>query len=157
VISRDGLLTLEIGGEIIDLRPKSTAFFSENATAPRYDIPVPAALLQNLGPKPEDIRVDPKLFEKVSRTLDAGTLNVSVYDKGQADVTLNDGTRLSLGKGESVQAGQDELVRLKGIPVFVTDDPLNFSPAIDVESGEQLPPLDTLDSGGPDNSVECTI
>ena len=155
VISRIGLLTHEFGGEIIHLSPKSTAFFSVNATVPRYDIPVPAALLRNLGPKPEDIRVDPKLFETVSRTPDAGTLNVAVYDKGQADVTLNNGTHLSLGEGESVQAGSDELVRLKGgIPEFISTDTYNIPPDIDVEGGTL--PLNKLDSGGP-NSQECTF
>lgn len=156
VITRIGLLTHEFGGVIIDLPPESTAFFSGIGTAPVYDIPLPANLLRNLGPKPEDIRVDPNLFKTESRTPEAGTLNVTVHDKGQVVVTLDDGTHLSLGENESVQAGSDEVVRLEGIPVFVTDDPFtSFSPA-DVESGEQ-PPLDTLDSGGPDNSAECTI
>ena len=115
MISRTGFASLPIRWRNRQrLRPNSTAFFGANLTAPRYDIPVPETLLRDLGPKPEDFRIDPRLFQAASRTPDAGTLNVAVYDKGQADVTLNDGTRLSVGEGESVQAGADELVRLEG-------------------------------------------
>lgn len=155
VRSREGLLTHETGGKSINLPPNSTAFFKGNTTPPVYDIQIPSALLQNLGPKPEDIRVDPKLFETGSRTPEAGTLNVAVYDKGQADVTLNDGTRVSLGEGESVQAGPEEVVRLEGgIPKFVSTDTYNISPDIDVEGGTL--PLNKMDSGGP-NSQACTF
>ena len=105
-------------------------------------------------PKPEGFPVDPKLFQTKTRPPDAGTLNVAVYDKGQVDVTLNNGTRKSLGKGESVQVGSDELVLLEGgIPPFVSKDPSNISPDIDVENGTL--PLNELDSGGP-NSLECS-
>ena len=67
----------------------------------------------------------------------------------------NNGTSLSLGEGESVQAGSDELVRLKGgIPEFISTDTYNIPPDIDVEGGTL--PLNKLDSGGP-NSQECTF
>ncbi|MCP4471273.1 MAG: hypothetical protein GY815_11415 [Gammaproteobacteria bacterium] len=155
VETRSGLLSYESDGKIIELPPKSVAFFRQNTTVPRFDIPIPATLLQNLGPRPEEIRVDPKLFETVNRPPDAGTLNVAVYDKGQVDVTLNNGTRLSLGEGESAQAGSDELFRLEGgVPKFVSTDTYNISPDIDVEGGAL--PLNKLDSGGP-NSQECTF
>lgn len=155
VETRSGLLSHESDGKIIELPPNSVAFFGQNAAAPRFDIPIPATLLQNLGPKPEDINVDPKLFETVNRPPDAGTLNVTVYDKGQVDVTLNDGTSRSLGKNESVIVDENELVQLEGgPPKYVTTDDYNISPDIDVEGGAL--PLNKLDSGGP-NSQECTF
>ena len=145
VVTHEGLLRHEIEGTSTDLPPKSVAFFRQNTKIPSYDIPIPDNMLQELNraPKPEEINIDPNLFGTAKRAPESGSLNVTVYDKGQADVTLNDGTRLSVGEGESVQASSGEVVRLDEIPKHVSEDRYNISPSSD--DTQQLNKLDFVD------------
>jgi hypothetical protein len=155
VVTREGLLSAELDGREVDLPPVSTAFFTTSTADPRFDVPLPPAVQNILGPVPETIEVDPSIFAAEAREPAPGSLLVSVHDEGHVDVEQEDGTTLSLGKGEAAMVQAGDLVRLEGgIPAFEREDPFNFSPAVEV--GEAT----VLESAVPDpdgSALECRL
>lgn len=133
----------------------ATAFIGSGQIAPRTGIPLPSTVESFLrqAPAPEDVEVPPELLQGSSREVEEGDLAVAVYDGHVTAVPAEDPTAsVELGEGDAGLVGEEGAVRLEGgTPAFVTEDPYNVSP--DVEVGEDgtinrddLPPPDDEES-----------
>ena len=113
---------------------------------------LPPAVVNELGPKPEDIEVDPGLFK--TEPLDevkAGTLVVSVTD-GHATVEGADGTKTELGSGDTGAVVNGQAARIEP-QSFVQQDPyFEINPA---EVHDESLPAGTKDPGG--ESLSCKV
>ena len=138
VLVRLGRVASESSAGTFELGAGATAFIGTAQSAPRFGVslaPSVEALLRG-APVPEEVEVPPELLQSGSRPVEEGDLAVAVYD---GEVTATSATdpeaSVELGEGDAGLLGEDGAVRLEeGVPAFVTDDPYNVSP--DVEVGE---------------------
>ena len=154
LLVRFGVVASESPAGTFEFGAGTTAFITSAGAAPRIDVPLPSALESFLrqGPAPEDVEVPPDLLRDGSRAVEEGDLAVAVYDGSvTATPTADPGTSLDLAEGDAGLLGETGAERLEGgVPAFVTEDPYNFSP--DVEVGDDgtiegdLPALDDEDA-----------
>lgn len=138
VLVRSGRVASESSAGTFELGAGATAFIGTAQSAPRLDVsPLPSveALLRG-GPAPEEVEVSPDLLRGGSRPVEEGDLAVAVYDGRVTATSVEDPeASVELGEGDAGLLGEAGTVRLdEGVPAFVTDDPYNVSP--DIEVGE---------------------
>ena len=160
VVVRFGLVASESAAGTFEFGAGTTAFISSAQAAPRTDVPLPPAVRTFLqqAPAPEEVEVQPGLLRDSSRTVEEGELAVAVYDGSVTATSTSDPEdSVELGEGDAGLVGGAEATRLAGgAPAFVTEDPYNVSP--DVEVGED----GTVEEGelpSPDdeNSMSCRM
>ncbi len=139
LLVRSGRVASESPAGTFEFDAGTTAFIASSRVAPRTDVPLPAAVGSFLrqAPAPEEVEVPPGLMQGSSREVQEGDLAIAVYDGRVSATSTVEGSEasLELGAGDAAllgEAGADRLER--GAPAFVTEDPYNFSP--DVEVGE---------------------
>ena len=155
LVVRFGRVASESAAGTFEFVAGTTAFIGSARALPRTDVPLPPAVRSSLrqAPAPEEVEVQPDLLRDSSRAVEEGDLAVAVYDGSvTATSTADPGVSVELGEGDAGLLGAGEPTRLAGgAPAFVTDDPYNVSP--DVEVGEdgtavegELPPPEDEDS-----------
>ena len=146
LLVRSGRIAVESSAGTFEFDAGMTAFVGSSRVAPRLDVPLPSAvdLLLRSAPAPEDVEVPPDLLRDSVREVREGDLVVAVYDGEVHAVSTEEGATeaIELGEGDAALLGEAGATELEdGAPAFVTDDPYNFSP--DVEVGED----GTIDGG----------
>ena len=155
VVVRFGRVASESGAGTFEFSSGTTAFIGSAQATPRTDVPLPASVraLLRRAPAPEDVEVQPDLLKDSSRPVEEGDLAVAVYDGGVIAMPTSDpDATVELSEGDAGLIGEGDATRLAGgTPAFVTEDPYNVSP--DVEVGEDgsvvegdLPPPEDEDS-----------
>ena len=155
VVVRFGRVASESAAGTFEFTAGTTAFIGSAQAVPRTDVPLPLAVRSFLqqAPAPEDVEVQPGLLQDSSRSVEEGDLAVAVYDGSVTATSTSDpDVSVDLGEGDAGLLGAGETARLAGgTPAFVTNDPYNVSP--DVEVGEdgtvvrgKLPPPEEEDS-----------
>ena len=138
VVVRFGRVASESGAGTFEFGAGTTAFISSAQALPRTDVALPAAVRTYLeqAPAPEEVEVAPGLLRDSSRPVQEGDLAVAVYDgRVTATSTTDPAVSVELGEGDAGLLGGTDATRLAGgTPAFVTEDPYNVSP--DVEVGE---------------------
>lgn len=159
LLVRSGRVASESPAGMFEFGAGATAFIASAQVAPRTNVLLPPALESFLrqAPVPEDVNVQPDLLKDSSREVQEGDLAVAVYDGSvTATPTADPQAALKLGEGDAGLLGEAGAVRLEGgAPAFVTEDPYNFSP--DVEVGED----GTIEGGLPapddEDSMSCRM
>ena len=159
LLVRSGRVASESPAGIFEFGAGATAFIASAQVAPRTNVLLPPALESFLrqAPVPEDVNVQPDLLKDSSLEVQEGDLAVAVYDGSvTATPTADPQAALKLGEGNAGLLGEAGAVRLEGgAPAFVTEDPYNFSP--DVEVGED----GTIEGGLPapddEDSMSCRM
>ena len=154
LLVRSGRVASESSAGTFEFGAGATAFIASARIAPRTNIPLPPALESFLqqAPAPEGVQVQPGLLKDSAREVQEGDLAVAVYDGSvTATPAADPDAAVELGEGDAGLLGEAGAVRLEGgAPAFVTEDPYNFSPAVEVgEDGTiegDLPAPDDEDS-----------
>ena len=155
VVVRFGRVASESAAGTFEFRSGTTAFISSAQATPRTDVPLPASVQSMLqqAPVPEEVEVQPGLLKDSSRPVQEGDLAVAVYDGSVTATSASDPeTSVELNEGDAGFVGGTDATRLAGgTPAFVTEDPYNVSPEVEVgEDGTveegALPPPDDEDS-----------
>lgn len=159
LLVRSGRVASESPAGTFEFGAGATAFITSARLAPRTNIPLPPALDSFLrqAPVPEDVNVPPGLLKDGAREAQEGDLAVAVYDGSVTAAPAADpDAAVELGEGDAGLLGEAGAVRLEGgAPAFVTEDPYNVSPAVEVgEDG-------TIEGGLPapddEDSLSCRI
>ena len=109
------------------------------------------------APAPEGVQVHPDLLKDSSREVREGDLAVAVYDGSvTATPAADPQAALELGEGDAGLLGEAGAVRLEGgAPAFVTEDPYNFSP--DIEVGEDGTIEGDLPAPDDEDAMSCRM
>ena len=138
VVVRSGAVASESEAGTFEFGAGTVAYIRSARAIPRTDVPLPRSVSTFLeqAPRPEEVEVPPELLRDSSRPVEEGDLAVAVYEGGVvATSTTDPGTPLELSEGDAGLLGGGAPARLAGgTPAFVTEDPYNVSP--DVEVGE---------------------
>ena len=149
VVVRLGVVASESEAGTFEFGAGATAFIRSVRAVPRFDVPLPAALRTFIeqAPAPESVEVQPELLRDSSRAVEEGDLAVAVYDGSvTATSAAEPDASVELHGGDAGLLGGGEFTRLAGgAPAFVTEDPYNVSPDVEVGSdgtveGELPPP-----------------
>ena len=159
VVVRLGVVASESDAGTFEFRAGTTAFIRSARALPRIDVPLPAALRTYIeqAPAPEAVEVQPDLLRDSSRAVEEGDLAVAVYDGSvTATSAAEPDASIELHGGDAGLLGGGAPVRLAGgAPAFVTEDPYNVSP--DVEVGAD----GTVEGGLPpppgEDSMSCRM
>ena len=155
VVVRFGTVASQSPAGTFEFRSGTTAFISSAQAPPRFDVPLPASVrsLLERAPVPEGVEVQPDLLKDSSRPVQEGDLAVAVYDGGVTATSASEpDASVELNEGDAGFIGGGDATRLAGgAPAFVTDDPYNVSPEVEVgEDGivvqGELPPQEDEDS-----------
>ena len=155
VVVRFGTVASKSAAGTFEFRSGTTAFISSAQTAPRTDVPLPVSVQSMLqqAPVPEEVEVQPGLLKDSSRPVQEGDLAVAVYDGSVTATSASDPeTSVELNEGDAGLVRGSDATRLAGgAPAFVTEDPYNVSPEVEVgDDGTvkegALPPPDDEDS-----------
>ena len=155
VVVRFGRVASESAAGTFEFTAGTTAFIGSAQAAPRTDVPLPPAVHSFLqqAPAPEEVDVAPDLLRDSSRAVEEGDLAVAVFDgRVTATSTSDPGVSVDLGEGDAGLLGAGETTRLAGgTPAFVTNDPYNVSPDVEVGADGtvvrgKLPPPEEEDS-----------
>ena len=155
VVVRFGTVASVSAAGTFEFRSGTTAFISSAQATPRTDVPLPASVQSMLqqAPVPEEVEVQPGLLKDSSRPVQEGDLAVAVYDGSVTATSASDPeTSVELNEGDAGFVGGSDATRLAGgTPAFVTEDPYNVSPEVEVgDDGTvkegALPPPDDEDS-----------
>ena len=159
VVVRFGVVASESRAGTFEFSAGTTAFIRSPEAVPRIDVPLPPAVRSFLeeAPVPEDIEVQPGLLRDSSRAVEEGDLAVAVYDGGVTATSTEDpDTSIELHEGDAGLLGGGEPVRLAtGTPAFVTEDPYNVSP--DVEVGDDGTVEGDLPPPAEEDSMSCRM
>ena len=159
LLVRSGRVASESPAGTFEFGAGSTAFIASAQIAPRTNVPMPPALESFLrqAPAPEGVQVQPDPLKDSSREVREGDLAVAVYDGSvTATPTADPQAALELGEGDAGLLGEAGAVRLEGgAPAFVTEDPYNFSP--DVEVGEDGTIEGDLPAPDDEDAMSCRM
>ena len=155
VVVRFGTVASASAAGTFEFRSGTTAFIGSSRAVPRTDVPLPASVRSLLErvPVPEEVEVQPDLLKDSARPVQEGDLAVAVYDGGVTATPASEPeASVDLREGDAGFVGGADATRLAGgAPAFVTEDPYNVSP--DVEVGEdgtvvegELPPPEDEDA-----------
>ena len=152
VVVRFGRVASESAAGTFEFVSGTTAFIGSAQATPRTDVPLPASVrsLLQQAPVPEEVEVQPGLLKDSSRPVEEGDLAVAVYDGSVTATSASDPeTSVELNEGDAGLLGDGDADRLAGgVPAFVTEDPYNVSPRVEVgedgtvEEGALPPPED---------------
>ena len=137
VVVRFGRVASESGAGTFEFGAGTTAFIGSTVAAPRTDVPLPLPVRSILlrTPAPEEVEVQPDLLRDSSRAVEEGDLAVAVYE-GKVTATSPSDPEVSveLSEGDAGLLGSAGASRLAGgTPAFVTEDPYNVSPQVEVD------------------------
>ncbi|MCY4470941.1 MAG: FecR family protein [Thiotrichales bacterium] len=159
VVVRFGVVATKSRAGTFEFGAGTTAFIRSPDSVPRTDVPIPPAAQSFLeqAPVPEEVEVQPDLLQDSSRAVEEGDLAVAVYDGGvTATSTADTDTSIELREGDAGLLGSGEPVRLAtGTPAFVTEDPYNLSP--DVEVGDDGTVEGDLPPPAEEDSMSCRM
>ena len=159
VVVRFGVVASESRAGTFEFTAGTTVFIRSPEAVPRIDVPLPPAVQSFLeqAPVPEEVEVQPGLLQDSSRAVEEGDLAVSVYDGSvTATSTADTDTSVELREGDAGLLGGGEPVRLAtGTPAFVTEDPYNVSP--DVEVGDDGTVEGDLPPPAEEDSMSCRM
>lgn len=155
VVVRFGRVASESAAGTFEFGSGITAFIGSAQAVPRTDVPLPAAVrsLLQQAPVPEGVEVQPGLLKDSSRPVEEGDLAVAVYDGSVTATSASDpAAAVELNEGDAGLIAEGDASRLAGgAPAFVTEDPYNVSPSVEVgEDGTvergALPPAEDEDA-----------
>ena len=159
VVVRFGVVASQSEAGTFEFGAGTTAYIRSAQAIPRTDVPLPQAVksLLERAPPPEDVNVQPDLLKDSSRSVEEGDLAVAVYDGSvTATSTADPETIIELREGDAGLLGGGEPARLAGgTPAFVTEDPYNVSP--DVEVGEDGAVEGDLPPPSDEDSMSCRM
>ena len=137
VVVRNGVVASQSPAGTFEFGAGTVAFIRSPQAPPRTDVPLPPAVqsLIEQAPVPEEVEVPAGLLRDSSRPVEEGDLAVAVHE-GIVSVTSNEDpdTTMELSEGDAGLLGAGAPTRLAGgTPAFVTEDPWNTSPDVEVD------------------------
>ena len=136
VVVRNGVVASQSRAGTFEFGAGTVAFIRSPRASPRTDVPLPPAVrsLIEQAPVPEEVEVPTGLLRDSSRAVEGGDLAVAVHEGGVTATANEDSdTTMELSEGDAGLLGAGEPARLAGgVPAFVTEDPWNASPDVEV-------------------------